>query len=44
MALFSEFNSIYAMYFGKAFPARATVGIELPSGGLVEISVIAYKE
>ena len=44
MALFSEFNCIYEKYFGKDFPARATVGIELPSGGLVEISAIAYKE
>jgi 2-iminobutanoate/2-iminopropanoate deaminase len=44
MALFSEFNSVYATYFGTDFPARATVGIELMSGALVEISVIAYKE
>lgn len=44
MALFGEFNSTYATYFGKDFPARATVGIELSSGALVEISTIAYKE
>jgi len=44
MNLFSEFNTVYATYFGKEFPARATVGTELPSGALVEISVIAYKE
>ena len=44
MALFSEFNSTYATYFRKDFPARATVGIELTSGALVEISIIAYKE
>ena len=44
MTLFSEFNSTYAKYFRKDFPARATVGIELPSGALVEISIIAYKE
>ncbi|MEM3000001.1 MAG: Rid family detoxifying hydrolase [Candidatus Bathyarchaeia archaeon] len=44
MALFSEFNSEYAKYFSKEPPARATVGIELPSGALVEISAIAYKE
>src|SRR3990172_2412256 len=42
MTLFSEFNSTYAKYFRKDFPARATVGIELPSGALVEISIIAY--
>lgn len=44
MKLFSEFNSEYAKYFGKEFPTRATVGIDLMPGALVEISVIAYKE
>ena len=44
MTLFSQFNSTYATYFKKDFPARATVGIELTSGALVEISIIAYKE
>jgi len=44
MALFSEFNNEYAKYFGKVFPARATGGIELMPGALVEISVVAYKE
>ena len=43
MALFSEFNNEYARYFGKVFPTRATVGIELMPGALVEISVVAYK-
>jgi len=44
MKLFGEFNDEYAKYFGKVFPARATVGIELMSGALVEISVVAYKD
>jgi 2-iminobutanoate/2-iminopropanoate deaminase len=44
MKLFSEFNNEYAKYFDDAFPARATVGVELMAGALVEISVIAYKE
>jgi 2-iminobutanoate/2-iminopropanoate deaminase len=44
MALFKEFNNQYAKYFGKEFPARATVGIELMQGALVEIAVIAYKD
>ena len=44
MALFSEFNKEYAKYFDKEFPTRATVGIELMQGALVEISMIAYKE
>ena len=44
MALFSEFNKEYAKYFDEEFPTRATVGIELMPGALVEISMIAYKE
>ena len=44
MALFSEFNKEYAKYFDKEPPTRATVGIELMQGALVEISMIAYKE
>jgi 2-iminobutanoate/2-iminopropanoate deaminase len=44
MKLFSEFNNEYAKYFGKEFPARATVGVELMPNAFVEISVIAYKE
>jgi len=44
MKLFSEFNSEYAKYFEKEFPARATVGTELMLGALVEIAVVAYKE
>lgn len=44
MKLFSEFNNEYAKYFDKNFPTRATIGIELMSSALVEISVIAYKK
>jgi len=44
MALFSEFNNEYAKYFDKEYPTRATVGIELFPGILVEISAIAYKD
>jgi 2-iminobutanoate/2-iminopropanoate deaminase len=43
MTLFTEFNSTYASYFGRDFPARVTVGIGLTPSTL-EISVIAYKE
>ena len=43
MGLFDEFNREYAKYFEK-FPARATVGIELKSGALAEVSVVAYKD
>jgi 2-iminobutanoate/2-iminopropanoate deaminase len=44
MALFNEFNCEYAKYFESDYPARATVGFELKSGALVEVSVIAYKD
>jgi len=39
-----EFNDVYASFFGKDFPARLTVGVELVSVALVEISVIPYRE
>lgn len=44
MALFEDFNREYARYFESQAPARATVGIQLKSDALVEISVIACKE
>jgi 2-iminobutanoate/2-iminopropanoate deaminase len=44
MALFNEFNCEYAKHFQSDFPARATVGTELKSGALVEVSVIAHKD
>ena len=44
MSLFEEFNREYAKYFEDEFPARATVGIELKSGALVEVSVIACRD
>jgi 2-iminobutanoate/2-iminopropanoate deaminase len=44
MTLFSEFNDECAKYFGKVFPTRATVGIELMPSALLEISVVAYKD
>jgi 2-iminobutanoate/2-iminopropanoate deaminase len=44
MALFDEFNREYAKYFESDFPARATVAVELKSGALVEVSVVAYKD
>ncbi len=43
MMLFSEFNSVYASYFKKDYPARATVVAKLPQSALVEISVIAFN-
>ena len=44
MSLFEEFNWAYTKYFETDYPARATVGAELKSDALVEISVIAYKD
>ena len=44
MALFDAFNCEYSKCFEAKFPARATVGVELKSGALVEVSVVAYKD
>jgi 2-iminobutanoate/2-iminopropanoate deaminase len=44
MLLFEEFNLEYAKYFENDFPSRATVGVELKLGALVEVSVVAYKD
>jgi 2-iminobutanoate/2-iminopropanoate deaminase len=44
MSLFEEFNLEYAKYFENDFPARVTVGVELKSGALVEVSVVACKD
>jgi len=41
MASFAEYNEVYARYFPKPFPARTTVGADLPAGTLVEIDAIA---
>jgi len=43
MSLFEEFNLEYAKYFETNFPARVAVGIELKSGALVEVSVVAFR-
>lgn len=44
LELFEEFNVEYAKFFERDYPSRATVGSELKSGALIEISAIAYKE
>jgi 2-iminobutanoate/2-iminopropanoate deaminase len=43
MTLFSEFNSEYAKFFDREFPARAAVACELKEGALVEVSAVAYR-
>ncbi len=40
MASFAEYNEVYARYFPKPYPARTTVGADLPGGTLVEIDAI----
>jgi len=43
MDTFQTFNEVYARDFGKARPARSTIGVkELPFGGAVEIEAWAY--
>jgi len=44
LRLFNDFNSVYARYFKKNFPARTTVEVsELPRGALLEVTLIACK-
>lgn len=41
---FAQMNDVYAKYFPKDFPSRATVAVAgLPKGALVEMSCIAVK-
>jgi hypothetical protein len=43
MDTFGLFNEVYARDFGKARPARSTIGVkELPFGGAVEIEAWAF--
>ena len=44
MTLFDQFNREYAKFFDGEFPARATIGCELKTGALVEVSVVAYRD
>lgn len=42
---FAVMNEIYAFYFQKPYPARATVEVaKLPKGALIEIECIAFIE
>lgn len=44
LSRFSEFNEVYSRYFKENPPARITVEVSnLPSGALIEISLIAVK-
>lgn len=41
IADFSEFNKVYAEFFGDHRPARSTIGVALAGGFLVEVEVLA---
>lgn len=42
---FSQMNEVYATYFQKPYPARATLeAARLPQDALVEIECIAFKD
>jgi len=40
MSKFSEFNEVYVRFFPKPYPARTTVGVDLPGGASVEMDAI----
>jgi 2-iminobutanoate/2-iminopropanoate deaminase len=44
LSLFDEFNTEYSKFLAGDLPSRSTVGCELKTGALVEISAVAYKE
>ena len=45
MAKFEEMNRVYAEYFPKSPPARATLGVaDLPAGTPVEINAVAVRD
>lgn len=44
MATFAEFNEVYSRVFPKPYPARTTVGADLPAGTLVEIDAVVALE
>ncbi len=40
---FSAFNDVYRTIFQEPYPARTTVGVNLPGGILVEVEAVARK-
>lgn len=40
---FAAFNEVYATVFQPPYPARTTVGVDLPGGLLVEVEAVARK-
>ncbi|MCX7785919.1 MAG: RidA family protein [candidate division WOR-3 bacterium] len=44
LSKFAEMNNIYAQYFNKDYPARATVQVSaLPKGACIEMSAVAFN-
>jgi len=39
----TAFNEVYEELFQPPYPARATAGVSLPAGFLVELSAVAFK-
>jgi 2-iminobutanoate/2-iminopropanoate deaminase len=40
---FEAYNAAYREYFDEPYPARTTVGVDLPGGLLVEIEAVAAR-
>jgi|SRR5581483_5269004 len=40
---FEAFNEVYREFFEAPYPARTTVGVQLPPGLLVEVEVVARR-
>ena len=44
MSTFAEFNEVYEKFLPRPYPARTTVGADLPGGTLVELdAIVALK-
>ncbi|MCC7164558.1 MAG: RidA family protein [Anaerolineae bacterium] len=44
LADFGEYNEIYKKYFTEPYPARATVGCQLPMHTFIEVDCIAVRD
>lgn len=40
---FEAYNAVYREYFDEPYPARTTVGVDLPGGIVVEIEAVAQR-
>lgn len=44
MDLFSAVNSVYSTFFGRSPPARACVGVDLPTPNRLRLECIAFAD